>query len=472
MINDDIAAELPFPLKGVDKRLSFSAQPSLTTPLGRNVRAHEPRTLRAKGGSRPGLSRFVDQSLGGPLQGLFLVATTDAGAPWFRALAESPPALPDGYTADPSTAGPQALWGTGTGEHTTQTPPPPARGGPGGGEYGGGGPGTQYQSRVPPNRVRTGGTGYPPHKNAPRQETPAVTWTPTTTEYVVGTPLNHPAPSVTDSDDTFPLPVVTDPKTGRTVPGTWTFTPVAGTTITAGSNVITGVFTPDDNKYAVVKTTTTLTGVPNGFVQKKTALESGPLLTAVVTPDATVTAGNLLVMVVGTDTTAATVAITDDRAGGWAQAVPSSYTTGAGLHVWYKYLTQAELGAAKAAITVRVTASAQQGGLALALLEYDTSIPLSVQPDSGTNNGSSVAPTASWAGGSGYEGLAVFAYAVPAGAEIDVVASSTTRVDPLAASAGARVGVNDWANADGTSFVGSETLATSSLWAAALVVFN
>jgi hypothetical protein len=466
--NDDIAAELPFPLKGVDKRLSFSAQPSLTTPLGRNVRAHEPRTLRAKGGSRPGLSRFVDQSLGGPLQGLFLVATTDAGAPWFRALAESPPALPDGYTADPSTAGPQALWGTGTGEHTTQTPPPPARGGPGGGEYGGGGPGTQYQSRVPPNRVRTGGTGYPPYKNAPRQEIPVVT-DPTVTDVTPTWPLNHPGRDVTDPLDSFPLPVVTDTRTGRTVPGGWIFTPVAGTTLVVGTQTITANFTPDDNKYTAVKTTFDLPvkAVVPVTSQKKTG--SGPVL---IDEPVTVRTGDLLVAVVLVD--GATPTLKDNRGLTWSEAV--TRTTGTlRLSLHYAVVPSAAFGGSTSGtvvVTVEPSVSSSYVGLCLGAYRGVNGSTTLHDSDGATGTGGTTQPSSTVnADGD----LVVSGHAGASGAAVSATAAGTMAVlrqETFSTATGPKIALGD--DTEGTAPTAGHklTLGASLDWAAVMASFR
>lgn len=55
---------LPFPERGMSLEDAFGVQTPGTTPLGTNVRLFEPTTDRARGGSRPGLERLVeDQQL-------------------------------------------------------------------------------------------------------------------------------------------------------------------------------------------------------------------------------------------------------------------------------------------------------------------------------------------------------------------------------------------------------------------------
>jgi len=52
-------ADFPFPLRGLDVSTEFELQPDETTPTGLNVRSYEPGTQRGRGGSRPGLVRYV-----------------------------------------------------------------------------------------------------------------------------------------------------------------------------------------------------------------------------------------------------------------------------------------------------------------------------------------------------------------------------------------------------------------------------
>lgn len=52
-------ADMQFPAKGIDLGMAFSAQREGTTPVGLNVRTFEPGSNRARGGQRPGLSRYL-----------------------------------------------------------------------------------------------------------------------------------------------------------------------------------------------------------------------------------------------------------------------------------------------------------------------------------------------------------------------------------------------------------------------------
>ncbi len=54
-----------FPVSGIDVSVALEQQRPQTTPLGVNVRAFEPETLRARGGSRPGLVKFIPVQVDG-----------------------------------------------------------------------------------------------------------------------------------------------------------------------------------------------------------------------------------------------------------------------------------------------------------------------------------------------------------------------------------------------------------------------
>lgn len=56
-------SDLWFPLNGSDVSVALEQQIPDTTPLGLNVRAFEPQTMRARGGSRQGLSQYIPQAL-------------------------------------------------------------------------------------------------------------------------------------------------------------------------------------------------------------------------------------------------------------------------------------------------------------------------------------------------------------------------------------------------------------------------
>lgn len=76
--------ELRFPLAGVGRRTGFrdsaDARPPYPTPYAVNVRAEDPLAKRLRGGSRPGLTKYLDDDLG-DVSGLLPLATSSsAGA--------------------------------------------------------------------------------------------------------------------------------------------------------------------------------------------------------------------------------------------------------------------------------------------------------------------------------------------------------------------------------------------------------
>jgi len=79
-----MAAELQFPPGGVDESRAYMRQRSGTAADAQNVRFFEPGTDRARGGSRPGLTSFMDDPVYGenvPIQNLNLLVTNDAAEP-------------------------------------------------------------------------------------------------------------------------------------------------------------------------------------------------------------------------------------------------------------------------------------------------------------------------------------------------------------------------------------------------------
>ncbi len=78
----DIETELQFPLQGLEETRSFSRQRPGTSVAELNVRAFDPVTGRARGGSRPGLSRWFPKPITSyPIQSIDFLQTTDAPPP-------------------------------------------------------------------------------------------------------------------------------------------------------------------------------------------------------------------------------------------------------------------------------------------------------------------------------------------------------------------------------------------------------
>lgn len=63
--NPELFADLTFPVHGLQRSTEVNAQPLGTTPIGVNVRACDPGTMRLRGGQRAGLSKFISTKPGG-----------------------------------------------------------------------------------------------------------------------------------------------------------------------------------------------------------------------------------------------------------------------------------------------------------------------------------------------------------------------------------------------------------------------
>lgn len=65
IIPEEAFVDMPFPVNGTDVSDAFDSQHPNTTPDAMNVRTFEAITHRARGGSRPGLSKHINQKVGG-----------------------------------------------------------------------------------------------------------------------------------------------------------------------------------------------------------------------------------------------------------------------------------------------------------------------------------------------------------------------------------------------------------------------
>lgn len=72
--------DLTFPMLGVDVSTEIERQRAGTTPVGTNVRGLDPFQRRARGGSRPGLSRYIDEALPSYIQHLNLIVDPTTAA--------------------------------------------------------------------------------------------------------------------------------------------------------------------------------------------------------------------------------------------------------------------------------------------------------------------------------------------------------------------------------------------------------
>lgn len=80
-------ADMLFPIYGLDLSMSFGSQRDETTRVGQNVRAFEPAERRARGGARNGLTRYINDQVGGSahlIQHLNYVVDPQAqGTTWY-----------------------------------------------------------------------------------------------------------------------------------------------------------------------------------------------------------------------------------------------------------------------------------------------------------------------------------------------------------------------------------------------------
>src|SRR5258708_4052448 len=61
----DSFIDITFPIQGIDVSAALMLQRPKTTPVGNNVRAFEPGTNRARGGSRPGVQKYIQTRVAG-----------------------------------------------------------------------------------------------------------------------------------------------------------------------------------------------------------------------------------------------------------------------------------------------------------------------------------------------------------------------------------------------------------------------
>ncbi len=86
IIPEETYADMPFPEAGLDLSLGFGSQRPGTTRLGENVRTYDPLEDRSRGGSRPGLVRYINGQVNGThlIQHLNYVVDPQAQAlPWY-----------------------------------------------------------------------------------------------------------------------------------------------------------------------------------------------------------------------------------------------------------------------------------------------------------------------------------------------------------------------------------------------------
>lgn len=275
-------ADPAFPVLGVDLSRPYDVQRDGTTFLGSNVRAFEPATQRGRGGSRPGISRFIlDRLPSGDnlVQNLSLVVTADGTA----LLVNYDDTPPDLY--DPSSFGPFETW-------------PPGR-----------------FTRTPYLPIPTGGWGIQPNKNAPEQV--QLNWA-RPSDIASGTALSGTQLNASAVDHATAVPVA----------GSYVYYPVSGTQLPVGADqALAVIFTPSDiERYRSTPKANLITVIDAGptdieFVQAKSSFDgsSGSVKTLAFT--SSVTSGNFILVALWDqiDPFAAISGITDSQGNVYTQ---------------------------------------------------------------------------------------------------------------------------------------------------------
>lgn len=189
-MDDEQFIDAAFPIHGLDTSHGFEEQIPLTTRLGVNVRAFEGTTQRGRGGSRPGLAKFIPAQL-------------PTGATKIQCV---------DYVVDPAA---DALLDSGPDFDGPVTPWP--------GELGW--------------FVRTGGTGI--QFNKKRKLTPLISWA-NPADIAQGTALGGTQLNA----QAF------DPRTLAMLVGTFVYTPPAGTVLPTGdTQALKTTFSPSDTTH-------------------------------------------------------------------------------------------------------------------------------------------------------------------------------------------------------------------------------
>lgn len=199
---DEQLIPLDFPASGLDLSHRFADQPPGTTAAGINVRTYEPGTQRGRGGSRPGLSRYVLPQLptASKVQCLDYIVDPSGDALLSNADATPP------FIIDPSTNPPGSNFG-------------------------------DLNFRNPGRTIPPGGNGV--QHNRHDKKSPVVNWT-RPQDIATGTALSGTQLNATAADA----------QTGANLTGTFTYTPPSATVLPTGQGQALNVhFVPDDSAH-------------------------------------------------------------------------------------------------------------------------------------------------------------------------------------------------------------------------------
>ncbi len=355
-----------FPINGVDNLRGYALQRPGTTLLGQNVRAFEPDTQRARGGSRPGLAKYIAGQIPGGealIQNLNFVVYADGTA----LIANYNDTAP--HLFDPSSYGPPEAWGPGR------------------------------FTRSPPLSIPDGGWGIPPNKNLPMP--PLIVWANPAT-IAVGTALGGTQLNA----------VANDRVTGHSIPGTYTYSPASGVQLPLGlAQALAVSFTPTDTTNYLPASAGAVIDVIQGsgqkfhFVQQKgghgTDGGSGGDTVTWDSFSSSTSVGNLLVLAIGFTSAAAggldIFSVSDSQFNVWQRISTTQYSSDGGgsfqcLSVWY---TKAS---SSTTCTISFTFNGTIGSHAIpaVALEYSGNDPTPL--DNATSNSSNTTPAAPTAG--------------------------------------------------------------------------
>lgn len=299
VVNDQFL-NIDWPMHGLDVTDEFAVQAPGTTTDCVNVRTFEAMTQRGRGGVRPGISRYIDQRVGGlvsPIQHLNYIVDPQA-----EALVAPDETIGLDFIPDPS-----------TNNLRTRNP--------GLGE----GPGIERS-------VRRKGNARQTNRKRPSvgKVTPDINWS-NPADILAGTPLSGTQLNA----------IATDPSSHLAVAGVFTYTPPSGTVLGIGAAQNLHVnFAPTDTATYNSASGDVSINVNGLFRQVHSASFSGAGPT--ITFASNLTAGNVVLVVVGCEDSSAgtTVTVTDSQGnaysqvGGYARAVENAGGAEVSMSFW------------------------------------------------------------------------------------------------------------------------------------------
>lgn len=297
---DEQFVDLSFPLSGIDLSLGYSEQRKGTTPEGINVRGFEPTTGRARGGQRPGLSRYIDAKVAGStgeVQCLDLVILPD-GSPLGISFDDVPVLDTVFQLIDPS--GSRALLADGS-----------------------------------TNWVFVGGSGYYTHHSYSRQSFPEITSiSPSDGDFAGGDVVTVLGENMGDEDATFSFG--SDEATVVSNDGN-TAVILSPTVADGGSDLVRHVTVTTDVGTSAETGADQYTYFRIRHVQSRLDFFGDSASQQSLAFASNVTEGNLLLAAISTYGigTNRTVTVTDDQGNTWTQVGTYQRDLGSTISLWY-----------------------------------------------------------------------------------------------------------------------------------------